>query len=72
MSSNAKLKKENLKLYKVTSDSGYERIWRRSALVYFCKSVYKISFYDFKVKYKGYYNGYKLTQVPNPEHFGEK
>lgn len=72
MSSNAKLKKENLKLYKVTSDSGYERIWRRSALIYFCKTVYGISFQDFLKKYKCFYKGYKLTQVPNPEHFGEK
>lgn len=59
---NHQLKKENLKIYTVISPDGTKRTWRRSALIYYCKEIYGITFKDFLRTYKGIYKGYKLIQ----------
>ena len=64
---NHKLRQENLKLYIITAPNGTERIWRRSALIYHCRSAYGITFADFKHRFKGLYNGYKLRQISKSE-----
>jgi len=64
---NTKLVKENRKLYEVSKPDGYSKIWKRSSLIYHCKKVYGITFKNFLVNHKGYYNGYILKQVTRPQ-----
>lgn len=73
ISTKVKLSDEARRSYVVTSlsDQRYFRIWNKSSLAYYSKSVYGVSFSDWVRTHRGVYHGWVLKPHKKSNKMGE-